>query len=86
MQEKAQSLARGKIGVDPWMRAVEGKGRIFTLGDCTCTQGSVSSVEFFFSAAENLRISPLSLIIFLHGAYLLLVKWLHKKASIWHIC
>jgi NADH dehydrogenase FAD-containing subunit len=46
MQERAQRVARGKIGVDPWLRVVEGKGRIFALGDCTCTQGSVSSIDF----------------------------------------
>jgi NADH dehydrogenase FAD-containing subunit len=38
-QDMAQKVARGKIAVDPWMRAIDGDGRIFALGDCVCTQG-----------------------------------------------
>jgi NADH dehydrogenase FAD-containing subunit len=43
LQKKAQRVARGKIAVDPWLRAVDGEGRIFAIGDCVCTQNSVSS-------------------------------------------
>jgi NADH dehydrogenase FAD-containing subunit len=39
-QLDAQKVARGKIAVDPWLRAINGNGRIFSLGDCTCTQGA----------------------------------------------
>lgn len=42
MQNRAQKVARGKIAVDPWLRAVEGQGKIFALGDCVCTQNNVS--------------------------------------------
>lgn len=37
-QKEAQKVARGKIVVDPWLRAIEGEGRIFGIGDCVCTQ------------------------------------------------
>jgi len=37
-QVDAQKIARGKIGVDPWLRAIEGEGRVFAIGDCVCTQ------------------------------------------------
>lgn len=35
-QEKDQDVARGRIAVDPWMRAVGGKGKILSFGDCSC--------------------------------------------------
>ena len=37
-QKEAQKVARGKIAVDPWLRAIGGEGRIFGIGDCVCTQ------------------------------------------------
>jgi NADH dehydrogenase, FAD-containing subunit len=35
-QSEAQSVARGRIAVDPWLRAVGGNGDILALGDCSC--------------------------------------------------
>jgi len=35
-QQKDQDVARGRIAVDPWMRAVGGKGKILAFGDCSC--------------------------------------------------
>lgn len=37
-QQEAQAVSRGKVAVDPWLRAIEGGGRIFALGDCACPQ------------------------------------------------
>lgn len=34
-QTDAQSMARGRIAVDPWLRALGGKGKILALGDCS---------------------------------------------------
>jgi NADH dehydrogenase FAD-containing subunit len=34
-----QNVARGKLAVDPWLRVIDGKGKIFALGDCACNQG-----------------------------------------------
>lgn len=39
-QLQAQKVARGKIAVDPWCRAISGDGRIFGIGDCVCTQNN----------------------------------------------
>eukprot|EP00592_Proboscia_alata_P008067 CAMPEP_0194358190 /NCGR_PEP_ID=MMETSP0174-20130528/5487_1 /TAXON_ID=216777 /ORGANISM="Proboscia alata, Strain PI-D3" /LENGTH=644 /DNA_ID=CAMNT_0039128437 /DNA_START=86 /DNA_END=2020 /DNA_ORIENTATION=+ len=36
-QAEAQSVARGRIAVDPWCRALGGDGKIFAFGDCSCT-------------------------------------------------
>jgi len=38
-QKINQNVARGKLAVDPWLRVIDGKGRIFALGDCACNQG-----------------------------------------------
>lgn len=36
-QSKAQDeFARGRVGVDPWLRVLGGHGHIFSLGDCSC--------------------------------------------------
>lgn len=35
-QEKEQSVARGRLAVDPWMRVIGGDGKILAFGDCTC--------------------------------------------------
>jgi len=35
-QAKAQEIARGRVAVDPWLRAIGGKGIVFALGDCSC--------------------------------------------------
>ena len=35
-QAKEQDLARGRIAVDPWLRAIGGKGKILAFGDCSC--------------------------------------------------
>lgn len=35
-QSAAQSMARGRIAVDPWLRALGGNGDIMALGDCSC--------------------------------------------------
>ena len=34
-QAKEQDVARGRIAVDPWMRAIGGKGKILAFGDCS---------------------------------------------------
>jgi len=34
MQEQHQAAARGRIAIDPWLRAYGGDGRIMALGDC----------------------------------------------------
>jgi NADH dehydrogenase FAD-containing subunit len=34
-----QNIARGKLAVDPWLRVIDGDGRLFALGDCACNQG-----------------------------------------------
>ncbi|KAL3922076.1 MAG: hypothetical protein SGILL_002398 [Bacillariaceae sp.] len=38
-QKINQNVARGKLAVDPWMRVIDGKGRVFAVGDCACNQG-----------------------------------------------
>lgn len=38
-QKTNQNIARGKLAVDPWLRVIDGKGKIFALGDCACNQG-----------------------------------------------
>jgi NADH dehydrogenase FAD-containing subunit len=35
-QKAEQKIARGRIAVDPWLRAIGGNGRIFAYGDCSC--------------------------------------------------
>ena len=41
-QAKEQSVARGRLAIDPWMRVAGGEGDILAFGDCTCiTQGQV---------------------------------------------
>jgi NADH dehydrogenase FAD-containing subunit len=36
-QSRAQDeFARGRVGVDPWLRVLGGHGHIFSLGDCSC--------------------------------------------------
>ncbi len=35
-QSNAQGFARGRLAVDPWLRVIGGKGKIFSLGDCSC--------------------------------------------------
>jgi NADH dehydrogenase FAD-containing subunit len=52
-QLDAQKVARGKIAVDPWLRAFNGKGRIFALGDCSCTQGSCLPTTAQVAAQEG---------------------------------
>lgn len=34
LQEQEQAAARGRIAIDPWLRAYGGDGRIMSLGDC----------------------------------------------------
>lgn len=38
-QKVNQNVARGKLAVDPWLRVIDGNGKIFALGDCACNQG-----------------------------------------------
>ena len=38
-QKINQNVARGKLAVDPWLRVIDSKGKIFALGDCACNQG-----------------------------------------------
>jgi len=41
-QAKEQTIARGRLAIDPWMRVIGGKGDILAFGDCTCiTQGQL---------------------------------------------
>jgi NADH dehydrogenase FAD-containing subunit len=41
-QKKEQDVARGRVAVDPWMRAIGGEGKILALGDCSCiTKGQL---------------------------------------------
>jgi|AntRauTorckE5430_2_1112549.scaffolds.fasta_scaffold00586_10 NADH dehydrogenase FAD-containing subunit len=35
-QSEAQSIARGRVAVDPWLRTLGGNGNIFSFGDCCC--------------------------------------------------
>ena len=35
-QSKEQSVARGRVAIDPWMRAIGGEGKILAFGDCSC--------------------------------------------------
>jgi NADH dehydrogenase FAD-containing subunit len=35
-QSEAQSIARGRIAIDPWLRVLGGNGDILSLGDCSC--------------------------------------------------
>jgi NADH dehydrogenase FAD-containing subunit len=35
-QRNVQNVARGRIAIDRWMRALGGDGRVLALGDCTC--------------------------------------------------
>lgn len=39
-QKKEQDVARGRVAIDPWMRAVGGDGRILVFGDCSCVTNS----------------------------------------------
>jgi len=38
-QKINQNVARGKLAVDPWMRVIDGYGKIFAIGDCAHNQG-----------------------------------------------
>jgi len=41
-QANEQDVARGRVAIDPWMRAIGGEGRILAFGDCTCiTKGQL---------------------------------------------
>lgn len=35
-QAMSQAIAKGRVGVDPWLRVCGGQGRIFAFGDCSC--------------------------------------------------
>lgn len=35
-QAEAQSIARGRLAVDAWLRVLGGDGKIFAYGDCSC--------------------------------------------------
>ncbi len=35
-QGEAQSIARGRLAVDAWLRVLDGDGSIFSFGDCSC--------------------------------------------------
>ena len=40
-QKEEQDVARGRVAVDPWLRAFGGDGKIMVLGDCSCiTRGT----------------------------------------------
>ncbi len=34
-QADSQAAARGRIAIDPWLRALGGEGKIFSFGDCS---------------------------------------------------
>ncbi|CAB9521114.1 Internal alternative NAD(P)H-ubiquinone oxidoreductase A1, mitochondrial [Seminavis robusta] len=41
-QAEEQDVARGRVAIDPWMRAAGGNGDILAFGDCTCiTRGQL---------------------------------------------
>jgi NADH dehydrogenase FAD-containing subunit len=50
-QAEWQNVGRGRIAIDPWMRAVGGNGRIFSLGDCSCIVNTAATASD--SAAGN---------------------------------
>jgi NADH dehydrogenase FAD-containing subunit len=35
-QAMSQGIARGRVGIDPWLRVLGGDGKIFAFGDCSC--------------------------------------------------
>ena len=35
-QAISQATARGRVGIDPWLRVLGGEGTIFAFGDCSC--------------------------------------------------
>ena len=35
-QAESQTMARGRVAVDAWLRVLDGKGDIFSFGDCSC--------------------------------------------------
>ena len=35
-QAEGQSIARGRLAVDAWLRVLDGDGSIFSYGDCSC--------------------------------------------------
>jgi NADH dehydrogenase FAD-containing subunit len=35
-QSEAQSVARGRVAIDPWLRVLGGDGDILAFGDCSC--------------------------------------------------
>jgi len=39
-QKGAQEFARGRLGVDPWLRVIGGKGEVFAFGDCSCVSNT----------------------------------------------
>ncbi len=41
-------FARGRLGIDPWLRVIGGRGRIFALGDCSC----VSNTPYLLATAQ----------------------------------
>jgi NADH dehydrogenase FAD-containing subunit len=36
MQEEQQSVTRGRIAIDAWLRVIGGEGKMLSLGDCAC--------------------------------------------------
>ena len=53
LQNRAQQVARGKIAVDPWLRAVDASSEIFAIGDCVCTQGACLPATAQVAAQEG---------------------------------
>lgn len=41
-QKKEQEVARGRLAIDPWLRAIGSDGKILSFGDCSCiTEGQL---------------------------------------------
>ena len=43
-QESVQAVARGRLGVDPWLRVLGGDGSLLAVGDCTCIEGGTGQL------------------------------------------
>jgi NADH dehydrogenase FAD-containing subunit len=67
-QSELQGVARGRVAVDRWLRAIGGNGCVFALGDCSCitedqlpATGQVAAQQAAFIADmmnKNYTLSP----------------------------
>jgi NADH dehydrogenase FAD-containing subunit len=77
-QAEWQNVGRGRIAIDPWMRAVGGNGRIFSLGDCSCIVHTESAASD--SAGNDASLPATAQVAAQQGEYL--AKLFNKQYNV----